>query len=379
MATPHHGTPAEVRADDKPGVVQAESVNYDNEKQADIRELDYSGAKEKTDPAEIALVRKLDKWIMPTLWAMYWLNYLDRNAIALARIDDLEEDLNLTSSEYQTCVSILFVGYILGQVPSNMFLTRTRPSYYMAGCMTLWAVISCLTALAKDFKGLLLTRFFLGVVEAPYYPGALYMLSIFYTRKEIATRISILYTGNILATAFAGLIAAGIFHGLGNTDQEAPGVAGLHGWQWLFILQGAVTGVIAISSVFTLPDNPLTTRWLTPEERQLAHERIERDVVGNKGESSTLNGLKEAARDPKLWLFAFMQHMHLAANGFKNFFPTAVETLGFNTTITLVLTCPPYLIAGVISVYWSWQSGKVRFSTPASFLPALHPSIEPAN
>lgn len=93
--------------------------------------------------------------------------------------------------------------------------------------MILWAIISCLTALAKDFKGLLLTRFFLGVVEAPYYPGALYILGIFYTRKEIATRISILYTGNILATAFAGLIAAGIFNGLGYDE-----VGGLTGWQW---------------------------------------------------------------------------------------------------------------------------------------------------
>lgn len=98
------------------------------------------------------------------------MNYLDRNAIALARLDDLEDDLNLTSTQYQTCVSILFVGYILGQIPSNMFLTRTRPSYYMAGCMVLWAVLSCLTAIAKNFTGLLLTRFFLGVVEAPYYP-----------------------------------------------------------------------------------------------------------------------------------------------------------------------------------------------------------------
>lgn len=142
---------------------------------------------------------------------MYWLNYLDRNAIALARLSSLESDTNLTGSQYQTCVSILFVGYILGQVPSNMLITRLRPSYYMSACMFLWAVVSGLTALSKNFVGLFLTRFFLGVVEAPYYPGALYILGIFYTRKELATRISILYTGNILATAFAGLIAVGIF------------------------------------------------------------------------------------------------------------------------------------------------------------------------
>lgn len=126
-------------------------------------------------------------------------------------MNTLEEDLNLTSTQYQTCVSILFVGYILGQIPSNMLLTKVRPSYWMSSAMALWAIVSALTAVSKDFTGLLLTRFFLGVCEAPYYPGALFMLASFYTRKEIATRISILYTGNILATAFAGLIALGIF------------------------------------------------------------------------------------------------------------------------------------------------------------------------
>jgi len=69
------------------------------------------------------------------LWLMYWLNYLDRNAIALAKINGIQKDLNLSGTQYQTCVSILFVGYILGQIPSNMLLTRVRPSYYMVCTM----------------------------------------------------------------------------------------------------------------------------------------------------------------------------------------------------------------------------------------------------
>jgi sugar phosphate permease len=170
----------------EPAIIHEKSDKLHSEYAADeegkaIAKVDYSGSHEKTDPREIALVKKLDRWIMPTLWGMYWLNYLDRNAIALARLNDLEEDLNLTGSQYQTCVSILFVGYLLGQIPSNMILTRVRPSLYMSGFMALWAVVSALTALSKDFTGLLLTRFFLGVTEAPYYPGALFMLSIFYT------------------------------------------------------------------------------------------------------------------------------------------------------------------------------------------------------
>lgn len=321
-----------------------------------VENYDKFGSHEKTDPKEIALVKKLDRWIMPMLWSMYWLNYLDRNAIALARLDTLEEDLGLTDREYQTCVSILFVGYILGQIPSNLLLTRVRPSRYMGICMMLWAVVSALTALSKDYIGLLLTRFFLGVTEAPYYPGAVYILSVFYTRKEVATRIAILYTGNILATAFAGLIAAGIFHGM-------SGLAGIAGWKWLFILQGAVTFVIAIIGFFLLPDFPHNTKWLTPEERDLAHNRMELDTTSNAGSTSLKAGLSQAVKDPVVWIFCFMAHMHLAANGFKNFFPSVVETLNMGKTLSLVLTCPPYLLAGAITIAVSWSSGKFNERT----------------
>jgi MFS family permease len=114
------------------------------------------------------------------------------------------------------------------QIPSNMLMSsgKLRPSLYMGFCMGAWAVVSACTALVKDYKGLVLVRFFLGIAEAPFYPGALYLLSIFYTRKEIATRISILYSGNIFATSFAGLIAAATFASI-------DGAHGLHGWQWV--------------------------------------------------------------------------------------------------------------------------------------------------
>jgi hypothetical protein len=112
-----------------------------------------------------------------------------------------------------------------------------------------------------------------------------------------------------------------------------------------------------------LPDEPLTTHWLTPQEQTLAHERTQRDTVGNSGESTSWTGIISAAKDPKVWLFVVMQHCHLGANGFKNFFPTAVKTLGFNQTITLVLTCPPYLISGAISIAWSWSSGRFNERT----------------
>lgn len=91
-----------------------------------------------------------------------------------------------------------------------------------------WAIVSTLTCLVKNYHQMFAMRFLLGVTEAPFYPGALYMVSQFYTRKEVATRMAIFYTGNMLASSFSGLIAVGVFSSLG-------GVHGWSGWRWLFL------------------------------------------------------------------------------------------------------------------------------------------------
>lgn len=237
-----------------------------------------------------------------------------------------------------------------------MLLTRVRPSLFMSGAMCLWAVVSALTAVTHDFKGLLLTRFFLGITEAPFYPGALYLLSIFYTKKEIATRISILFTGSICGTAFAGLIAIGIYKLSEHTN--------LAGWRLLFIVQGAVTLLVSAVGCFILPDEPLHTKWLSPDQRQLAHDRIARDTVQIRENTAAWTGLLEACKDVRLWVLVFAQHFHMAASNYKNFFPTIVSTLGFSRNTTLALTCPPYLIAGIVSILYSLNSGIPPISPP---------------
>lgn len=113
------------------------------------------------------------------------------------------------------------------------------------------------------------------------------------------------------------------------------GVAGLEGWRWLFILQGIATFVVAICGTYFLPDDPSVTRWLTPEERILAVARIKRDSVDDRGKTSIMKGLKEAVSDYRVWIFVFMQHMHLASNGFKNFV-SCVDILALTLLTQLV-------------------------------------------
>ncbi|KAH8880788.1 putative MFS transporter [Thozetella sp. PMI_491] len=318
--------------------------------------LDRFGAAAKVDPKEIALVKKLDTYLMPILWFMYFLNFLCRNAIVNGKLNRLDKELGMVGSQYNTCVSIFFVGYILGQIPSNLLVTRVKPAWYLAGWMMAWAIVSTLTCIVKDYRGMLASRIILGFTEAPFYSGACYLVSLFYTRKETATRLAIFYTGNLLASAFSGLIAAGVFAGLN-------GKSGMSGWRWLFLIQGIVTVFIAAIAIFVLPNKPLDTPWLNEEERQLAHRRVARDTTQKRMSTSSWTGLWEAATDYRTWVFALMGNLHLSANGFKNYMPTAVETLGFNTTITLVLTCPPYLLAAFASVAVSWSSGHFNERT----------------
>ena len=250
--------------------------------------------------AEKKLVRKIDLRLIPMIIIMYITNYLDRNNIAAARLGGLEEDLDLVGNQYQTAISILFVGYVLMQIPSNLFLNRVgKPSLYLPSAMVVWGVISTATAGVQNFAGLASVRFFLGFVEAAYFPGCLYYLSCWYTRKELGFRTALLYSGSLVSGAFSGLIAAGI---TGNLD----GDLGLRAWRWLFIIEGAVTVVLAVAAYFLLPDFPRTTTWLTDNEKELAVWRLDEDIGEDdwidSQHQSFWGGMSMAALDIKMWI-----------------------------------------------------------------------------
>lgn len=137
---------------------------------ADINHVARLGM-ENTSELEKRIVRKLDIWMLPQLWILYMFNYLNRNNIAQARLSSLNEDLNLKDGDYQTAVAILTVGYMLAQLPSNMLITRVRPSIYLPAAAFIWSAISAMTVLCTSAGGLWGVQFILGIAEAPLFPG----------------------------------------------------------------------------------------------------------------------------------------------------------------------------------------------------------------
>jgi len=305
---------------------------------------------------ETRLKRKIDIRLMPMITLMYIMNYLDRNNIAAAKLAGILTDLNLKGVEFNTAVSILFVGYLLMQVPSNLLLNKIgKPGIYLPTCMIVWGAISAATAATQNYGGLIACRFMLGFVEAAYFPGCLYYLSCWYTRKELGLRTAIFYSGALISGAFSGLIAAGI-------KAHMDGTRGLRAWRWMFIIEGAITIVIAAASYLILPNFPRTTSWLTEEERQLAVWRLEEDIgeddwVDSEHQSFVV-GLKLAFSDIKTYVLMFLLFGFVASGTVTNFFPTVVATLNYNEVDTLLLTAPPYVLAVITTFLNSWHADR---------------------
>lgn len=299
---------------------------------------------------------KMDMVIMPTLMVMYILNYLDRNNIASAKLAGIMEDLDLSDTEFQSCVSILFVGYsksktkspmssclfthlVLMQIPSNMMLGRLKlPGVYICLAMAVWGIISAAQTVVRSFAGLAVARFFIGFVEAVFFPGVLFYLSIFYNRKQYAFRMALFYSGSQLGNAFGGLLAIAIL--------ELDGRFGLQGWRWLFLVEGVVTVGLALVFAFILPNSPYGVKSLSEVERAWIKYNYEEDQGqgDDRSEMTAWQGLKLAIQDPKTWLLLATLYCIFVSAGVTNFFPPVVATLGYSRTITFVLTAPPFIL-----------------------------------
>ncbi|KAH8894708.1 putative pantothenate transporter [Thozetella sp. PMI_491] len=289
------------------------------------------------------LVRKMDLVILPTIGILYILNYIDRQNLAAAKLQGITDDLHMTTQHFATAVSILFVGYLPFQIPSNLLITKiSRPGMYICCAVIIWGTISAATAAVKSYGELLAVRTILGVAEAVFFPGAIYYLSAWYTKKELGKRIAALYIAQQVGNAFGGLFAAAVF--------QLDGRHGIRGWQWLFIIEGSATVGIGIICACIMPEFPHNARLLKPLERDLAVWRIESEAGAAEGteNESVLKGFGKALSDPKLILLIMCNMLSQAQGSIANYFPTLVASLNFSSTVSLLLTAPPYVLAGIV-------------------------------
>jgi MFS transporter, ACS family, pantothenate transporter len=199
----------------------------------------------------------------------YFIKYLDQININNAFVSGMKEDLNLYGNQLNYMQTLWTVGYVLGEVPSNMLLTRVRPSIWIPACEVTWATLTILLALCKNAHQVYVLRFFIGLAESTFYPGMQYIIGSWYRRDELAKRSCIFHVSSAIGTMFSGYLMAAVYH--------LDGVGGWHGWQWLFIVNTVISLPIALAGFFFLPDVPEICRawWLKPAEIALAQKRMD--------------------------------------------------------------------------------------------------------
>ncbi|KAB5551072.1 major facilitator superfamily domain-containing protein [Coniochaeta sp. 2T2.1] len=225
------------------------------------------------------LMFKLDAFVLTFASIGYFLKNLDQTNVNNAFLSGMKEDLNMFGNELVTSTSIWTVGYVIGQIPSNLLLTRVSPRWVIPSLEVGWGIATIATSSVKSYKALYALRFLVGLFESGFYPGIHYMLGSWYTPKEIGKRAMIFWLSGSIGTLFSGFLQAAAYTNLN-------GVHGYEGWRWLFIIDGIITLPLAVLGYFFFPNLPqggVKTWWTTQKEHELSITRME--GIGRKGKA----------------------------------------------------------------------------------------------
>ena len=219
-------------------------------------------------PEERRFLFKLDCALLTFASLGYFIKYLDQANINNAFVSGMKEDLNLYHNELNYMQTCWTVGYVIGQIPSNLILTRVRPSIWIPSMEVTWTILTFCLSRCNSAQQVYALRFFVGLAESSFYPGMAFVIGSWYRKDELAKRSCIFHTSSGIASMISGYLMASVYHLDGN--------AGYAGWQWLFIVDGVISLPIALLGYIFIPDQPSTTRafYLTAEDKLFAQKRM---------------------------------------------------------------------------------------------------------
>ncbi|KAI9265255.1 major facilitator superfamily domain-containing protein [Phascolomyces articulosus] len=282
---------------------------------------------------EKKIVRALDKHMLPLFCVFYFTDYLDRANIGNATLAGIQEDLQISAAQLSSIISAFYITYILFEVPSNMILKQTSAVIWLSSIMLIWGTITLVMGFITSFTGMLIARLLLGMAESGYIPGILYQMSRVYKPRELSQRISFL----LCMSALSGIVSGPIAYGTSFLE----GRNNMHGWQYLFILEGVPTIALSLVSYFSLFDNVEQVSWLTPAQKQLQHQKeYQHETTGQ------WMSVYKAFVDWKTWLFAMVYMLHVVNfSSFSIFSPVIIDGFGFSVLTSQLLAAPPNLVS----------------------------------
>jgi sugar phosphate permease len=297
--------------------------------------------------ASQALLLQRLKWrLLPFLMLCYLVAWLNRVNISFAALQ-MNGDIGLSAAQYGLGAGLFFITYSLLEVPSNLLLFRFGARRWIARIMASWGVCAVAMAFVTGAKSFYVLRLLLGAAEAGFYPGILFFLTLWFPRGR---------RGSVLAVFLAAIPITGIIGApLSGALLSLEGTLGLHGWQWLFIVEGLPAVVLAPVVLRYLQDDPSKARWLSAAERgwlatTLDHEHLQLTRRRNYS-------IAEALLNPRVLLLASMWFSNACLiNGITFFLPQIVKGFGLSNLQTGFVVAIPNLLALVGMIWWGRRS-----------------------
>jgi sugar phosphate permease len=244
--------------------------------------------------------------IMPFLFMCYIFAYVDRVNVGFAGLD-MKKDLAMSDTVFGFGSGIFFIGYLFFQIPCNMALQKIGAKLWLGPIMIVWGLVSACTMFVRgslDFYGV---RFLLGIVESGFFPGVILYLTFWFTGRYRAQMVSIFMTAIPLSGFIFGPVSGWLMKRLDR-------VMGLHGWQWLFVIEAFPSILAGIASMIFLENGPGAAKWLNTEERALLCQRLAEDEAQKKASVAGHQLFAVALRKPEVWLFCLIYFGSVSGN-----------------------------------------------------------------
>ncbi|KDQ56844.1 hypothetical protein JAAARDRAFT_158072 [Jaapia argillacea MUCL 33604] len=303
-------------------------------------------------------------WCMPVILMVYFLQQLDKSSLSYTSVFGIVQETHLVGSQYSWLGSIVYVAQLIWQPVSSYALVKFPVAKWLFVHVLMWGVIVSCTAAAKDFKGLLAARFFLGIFEATVAPCFIIITQMWWRRREQTIRLSAWMAMNGVASAVGSLLAYGIGHIHGS----------LKPYQVIFLFIGLLTVVCSFVVLLVLPDSPVKARFLSHEEKIVALERLRANNQGTEAKVWKWAHVWDLLLDPKTYLwFSLLFLCALPSGGISSFGPLIIKGFGFDPLQTILFNAPFGIFQVIITFAAAGIATKTKLKWPVIFALTLPP------
>nr|WP_233097300.1 MULTISPECIES: MFS transporter [Pseudomonas] len=318
-----------------------------------VKHSSPASAVPESDSALARAVSKVKGHVLPLFVVMFILNYIDRVNIGFVRTH-MEHDLGIGAAAYGFGAGLFFIGYALFEVPSNMLLQKVGARIWLTRIMFTWGIVATLMAFIQNETHFYILRFLLGVAEAGFFPGVIYYFTRWLPGVERGKAIAIFLSGSAVASLISGPLSGALL--------QIEGF-GLHGWQWMFGIEGLASVALGFFVWFWLDSKPHDAKWLSREEQDALVGAIDQEQRDREALTTVKPTLGKLLKDRQILLFCALYFcIQLTIYAATFWLPSIIKKMGDLSDVQVgFFNSIPWLISIIAMYAFASLSGKFKF------------------